>query len=341
MAILYQRARDERVNWIRSIPFFLMHLMPIFAVFTGIRLFDVFLLIALYYGRMFFITAGYHRYFAHRSYKLGRIAQFLMAFGGATAAQKGVLWWAGHHRHHHWYSDTPQDIHSPLRGFWWSHVGWILCDKYKATPFHQIEDFAKYPELRWLNRYHLLPPALLAAAVFFLWGPSALFIGFFLSTALLWHGTFTINSLSHVFGRRRYVTGDTSRNSWLLALITLGEGWHNNHHHFQSSTRQGFFWWEIDVSYYVVKLLSLLRIAKGIRDVPDRVRQMNRLRDGHFDFGVWQQHWLRANQVVGDARLQAEEYYSAKRQAMEVFMDEAKQRAEDLARVSKGAAKAR
>lgn len=336
MAELYKRAADERVNWLSSIPFFLVHLLPFAAVFTGVRLFDVLLLVVLYYARMFFISAGYHRYFSHRTYKLGRMAQFLMAFGASMAVQKGVLWWAGHHRHHHWYSDTPKDIHSPRRGFWWSHVGWILCDKYNATPFDQIQDFAAYPELRLLNRFHLVPPILLATAIFFLWGPSALFIGFFLSTALLWHGTFTINSLSHVFGRRRYVTGDTSRNSLLLALMTLGEGWHNNHHHFQSSMRQGFFWWEIDVSSYVVKLLGILRIAKGIRGVPSQVRAMRLVRDGHFDIGVWQQHWIKANHVVGEARTHAEELYAAKRLAMESFMEEARLRAEELARVSKG-----
>ncbi len=275
----YVRGPDEQVNWVRSLPFILVHLMPLGALWTGVHLRDALLCLALYYVRMFFITAGYHRYFAHRAYKLGRGMQFLMALGGATAAQKGVLWWAGHHRDHHKYSDTPKDIHSPKRGFWWSHMGWIVCDKYEDTPVDRIKDFAKYPELRFLNRFHLLPPTLLGLAVYLLGGPSALFIGFFLSTVLLYHGTFTINSLSHVFGRRRYATSDTSRNSFLLALVTLGEGWHNNHHYYQSTANQGFFWWEIDISYYMLKLLSWVGLARDLRTPPKHVLEKNRIGD--------------------------------------------------------------
>jgi stearoyl-CoA desaturase (delta-9 desaturase) len=270
-----ERGPDEYVDRIKSIPFVLMHLAPIGALWTGVRLRDVILCVALFYVRMFFITAGYHRYFSHRTYKLGRGMQFLMAFGGATCAQKGVLWWAGHHRHHHKYSDTETDVHSPRRGFWWSHMGWILCNKYDATPLDKIKDFARYPELRFLNKYHLLPPTLLGVAVFLYGGWSALWIGFFLSTVLLYHGTFTINSLSHVFGSRRYETTDTSRNSLLLALLTLGEGWHNNHHQYQASANQGFFWWEIDISYYVLRMLSWVGLVRDLKTPPEKVLTTN------------------------------------------------------------------
>lgn len=263
-----ERGPDEYVDWVKSIPFVLMHLAPFGALWTGVKLRDVILCVALYYVRMFFITAGYHRYFSHRTYRLGRFMQFIMAFGGATCAQKGVLWWAGHHRHHHKYSDMAEDIHSPRRGFWWSHMGWILCNKYDATPSDKIKDFTKYPELRFLNRFHLLPPTLLGLAVFLYGGWSALWIGFFLSTVILYHGTFTINSLSHVFGSRRYQTTDTSRNSLLLALLTLGEGWHNNHHHYQGSANQGFFWWEVDISYYVLKALSWVGLVRDLKKPP-------------------------------------------------------------------------
>ena len=194
----------------------------------------------------------------------------MLAFGGGTAVQKGVLWWAGHHRHHHRYSDTERDIHSPRKGFWWSHVGWIVCDKYNETLYDNIKDFAKYPELRWLNKHDWVPPWTLGVACFLIGGWPGLFVGFFLSTVLLWHGTFTINSLAHVFGRRRYDTADTSRNSFLLALITLGEGWHNNHHHYPASARQGFFWWEIDVTYYMLKMLSWVGIVRDLKQPPAR-----------------------------------------------------------------------
>jgi stearoyl-CoA desaturase (delta-9 desaturase) len=274
------------MNWAASVPFILIHLVPLAILFTGVTARSVILCVALYFIRMFFITAGFHRYFAHRSYKMGRIMQFLMAFGGTTSAQKGVLWWAAHHRHHHKHSDEKSDIHSPRHGFWWSHAGWILCDKYNETRFDLIPDLAKYPELRWINRFHLVPPTMLAIACFAIDGWTGLVIGFFLSTAVLYHGTFTINSLTHLFGRRRYATADTSRNSLILALITLGEGWHNNHHYYQRATNQGFFWWEIDISFYILKLLSWMRLVHGIHTPPQRVLDSNRVKDGCVDVGM-------------------------------------------------------
>ncbi|MGZ8752099.1 MAG: acyl-CoA desaturase [Acidimicrobiia bacterium] len=267
------RAPDERVNWISSIPFFLIHALCLTAYFTGVTVTAIVLCLVLFWGRMFLITAGYHRYFAHKAYKLGRVSQFVMAFGAQTSAQKGALWWAAHHRDHHRYSDTDRDIHSPRKGFWWSHVGWILCDRYGATKYDGIKDFARYPELVWLNKHDWIAPWSLAIVCYLIGGWSGLVVGFFWSTVLLWHATFTVNSVAHVFGRRRYDTTDTSRNSLLVALLTGGEGWHNNHHHYPSSARQGFFWWEIDATYYGLKALSWLGIVKDLRQPPERVRR--------------------------------------------------------------------
>ncbi|NMO15952.1 acyl-CoA desaturase [Pyxidicoccus fallax] len=259
-------ADNERINWLSSIPFIGVHLMCLAVFWVGARPVDVAVCVALYVIRMWGITAGYHRYFSHRAFKTGRVFQFILAFVGSTSTQKGVLWWAANHRHHHRYSDQPEDIHSPIqRGFWWSHMNWILCDKYGETKMEAIKDFARYPELVWLNRFHLVPPVLLAVALYFIGGFSMLVWGFFVSTTLLWHGTFTINSLSHVFGKRRYKTTDTSRNNWLLALITLGEGWHNNHHYHQNTANQGWFWWEVDISYYTLKALSWVGVVEGLR----------------------------------------------------------------------------
>jgi stearoyl-CoA desaturase (delta-9 desaturase) len=282
----YTRSPEERIDWIQSTPFLLVHLAPLAALATGVTAFDIALCAALYFVRMFFITAGYHRYFAHRAFGMGRVMQFAMAFGGGTAAQKGALWWAAHHRHHHRYSDQPEDIHSPMKGFWWSHVGWITCRKYDATRFDQIRDFARYPELVFLNRHHWLPPTALALLCFWVGGWSALWIGFFLSTALLYHGTFSINSLTHLWGRRRYVTTDTSRNSLLLALVTLGEGWHNNHHYYQASANQGFFWWEVDVSFYVLLLFRRLGLVRELRRPSPRVLESNRIGADNPDVGM-------------------------------------------------------
>ncbi|MGC4113871.1 MAG: acyl-CoA desaturase [Myxococcales bacterium] len=262
-----------------TIPFFLVHAAALAALFFPLRWEMVALAVGSYYLRMFGVTAGYHRYFAHRSYKTSRPFQFVLAFLAQTSAQKGVLWWAGHHRAHHAYSDTEQDVHSPVRrGFWWAHVGWILSRDYDHTDFDRIKDFARYPELRFLNRFKLLPAVLYAGAILAIWGWEGLFWGFFVSTVALFHGTFFINSLAHVFGRRRFPTEDTSRNGLLLALIANGEGWHNNHHYFQTSARQGFYWWEIDTTYYVLRALAALRIVRDLREPPAKVLELGRHR---------------------------------------------------------------
>jgi len=233
---------------------------------------DLALCAATFFGRMFFITGGYHRYFSHKSYKTSRAFQFVMAWMGASAIQKGPLWWASHHRVHHKYSDVPgKDTHSPKDGFWWAHQGWIFDDRFDGTDLEGIRDFARYPELLWLNRWHVVAPLSLALVLGLVGGASALVWGFAISTTLLWHATYSINSLAHLWGSRRYETTDTSRNNPWLALLTLGEGWQNNHHYFCSSTRQGFFWWEIDITYYVLRALQAIGVVWDIREPPRQV----------------------------------------------------------------------
>jgi stearoyl-CoA desaturase (delta-9 desaturase) len=265
----------DRVQWLKSLPFILVHLAALAAPLVAPLTWKwAGLVLATYAVRMFAITAGYHRYFSHRSYRTGRAFLFLLAALGASSAQKGPLWWAAHHRDHHRFSDGPRDVHSPVqRGFLWSHMGWILAARYDETPLDRVKDLARYPELRWLDRWHLVPTVLLAAGLFAWGGAPALFWGYFASTVLLWHCTFFINSLAHVLGRRRYETGAESRNSFLLALLTLGEGWHNNHHFYPSATNQGWFWWEIDVSYYLLRALSLVGLVRDLRTPPQRVRE--------------------------------------------------------------------
>jgi stearoyl-CoA desaturase (delta-9 desaturase) len=257
-------------SWFKALPFGLLHLLPLGALWTGARWQDFAVCAGLYVVRMFGVTGAYHRYFSHRTYKTSRVFQFFLAFLAQTSVQKGALWWAEHHRTHHKYSDTPQDPHDSRRGFWYSHIGWILDDT-DATDYGKIKDLAKYPELVYLNVFHWVPALLLGVSVWWLMGWSGLFIGFGLSNVLLWHGTFTINSLSHMLGKPRYEAGDESKNNFWLALITLGEGWHNNHHYFMGSTRQGFFWWEIDVTYYVLKCLSWVGLVWDIKEPPARV----------------------------------------------------------------------
>jgi stearoyl-CoA desaturase (Delta-9 desaturase) len=257
------------ISILLTLPFAIIHVLSLGIFFFPFHWSYLVTCVALLGVRMFFVTAGYHRYFSHRSFKTSRVFQFVIAFMAMTSSQKGVLWWAAHHRHHHRHSDQEEDLHSPtLFGFFWSHVGWIVSDKYENTRFDYVGDFAKFPELRWLNKYHVIPSATLAIALLLIGGLPLFFWGFCLSTTLLWHDTFTINSLSHLFGSRRYDTTDTSRNNWLLALMTLGEGWHNNHHHYMASARQGFFWWEIDITYYTLKALAACGLVWDLRKVP-------------------------------------------------------------------------
>ncbi len=277
----------EHIALWRSSPFFLMHAACALVFWFGASPFAVWTCATLYFVRMFAITAGYHRYFAHASYKTSRWFQFVLAWIGASSVQKGPLWWAAHHRHHHAHSDTEADIHSPVtRNFWWSHMGWFLCTKYDDTPLHLIRPYSQFPELRWLNDYHAVPGILLGAtlAITGNWlaihapqfgtnGPQLVLWGL-ISTVLLYHGTFTVNSLAHVFGSRRYQTKDDSRNNLLIALITLGEGWHNNHHYAPSSERQGFFWWEIDIAHYVLVALSWLGVVWDLKRPPPRVYEV-------------------------------------------------------------------
>jgi stearoyl-CoA desaturase (Delta-9 desaturase) len=245
-----------------------MHASCLFAFATGVSTQDVVLCVSLLAVRMFGITGGYHRYFSHRTYKTGRVMQFLLAVLGCTAVQKGPLWWAAIHRRHHKHSDTPEDPHSSMRGFAWSHYQWIFATRWQSTEVERVRDLAKFPELVWLNRWHLVPVVALGVGCFLIGGWSGLVWGFVISTVILWHFTYSINSLAHIWGSRPYKTDDDSRNNLFLALITLGEGWHNNHHHYQSSTRNGFKWWEIDVTYYVLRGLAALGLVYELREPP-------------------------------------------------------------------------
>jgi stearoyl-CoA desaturase (delta-9 desaturase) len=271
----------DRVDWLRVLPFIGLHLGCLAVFWVGISPFAVIVASLLYAVRMFAITGFYHRYFSHRSFRASRSVQFLFALLGSAAAQRGPLWWAAHHRHHHRYADTPLDPHSPQHGFWRSHMGWFLTRGAFVTDLKQVPDLARYPELRWLDRFDVVVPLALAMLLFVLgellerWspglrtsGPQLLVWGFFISTVVLFHATVTINSLAHRFGSRRFPTRDDSRNNVWLALLTFGEGWHNNHHFYSSSARQGFYWWEIDLTWYGLRLLAALGLVRDLKPVP-------------------------------------------------------------------------
>ncbi|MGM0562917.1 MAG: acyl-CoA desaturase [Pseudomonadota bacterium] len=269
------------IDWLRVIPFIAMHLACVAVLWVGVSPVAVWVAVALYLVRMFAITAFYHRYFAHRTFKTSRPVQFVFALLGASATQRGPLWWAAHHRQHHGSADTEDDPHTPQKGLWWSHMGWFLSTGHFRADYRRVADWARYPELRWLDRFDVFVPALLAVALYGLgalleqwkphWGTSPwqmVIWGYFISTVVLTHSTLTINSLAHRWGTRRFDTRDDSRNNAFLALITLGEGWHNNHHHYPASARQGFYWWQLDISYYLIRLLGVLGLVWDIRPVP-------------------------------------------------------------------------
>ena len=277
----------ECIDWLRVIPFIGMHLACLGVVWVGFSWIALFVAIALYALRMFALTGFYHRYFSHKAFKTSRVVQFLFAMIGAMCVQRGPLWWAAHHRNHHRHADTQADIHSPVqRGFWWSHMGWFLTARGFGTDWQRIPDLRRYPELRWLDRFDIAMPILLAVGLYFFgrWlgaahpalhtgGAQMLIWGFFVSTVVLFHATVTINSIAHRFGSRRFATRDNSRNNWLLALITFGEGWHNNHHHFPGSARQGFRWWEFDLTYYLLRAFAACGLVWDLKPVPAGLRR--------------------------------------------------------------------
>ncbi|MET0595832.1 MAG: acyl-CoA desaturase [Polyangiaceae bacterium] len=250
----------------------LIHIGTVYAFYRGADWGLVGMAVAFYFVRMFAITGAYHRYFSHRTYKTSRVFQFLLALLGTSATQKGPIWWASAHRRHHKYSDTEKDLHSPKQfGFWYSHMGWWMGRDHEETDLSQVRDLAKFPELMFLDKFYVLGVFACMGIAAAIRGFDGFLWGYVVSTCFLMHGTFTINSLSHVYGSRRYETTDTSRNNFWLALITMGEGWHNNHHHYMNSANQGFYWWEIDMSYYILKGLEKVGLIWDVRKAPAHI----------------------------------------------------------------------
>ncbi len=280
-AAVTDASSSDRVDWLRVLPFVGLHLACLGVIWVGVSWVAVAVAAALYALRMFAITGFYHRYFSHKAFRTSRAVQFAFAVLGAASVQRGPLWWAAHHRHHHRHADTDLDMHSPRHGFWRSHMGWFMTERSFGTDQDAIKDLSRFPELRWLDRFDILVPVVLAAGLygFGAWlnarfpglgtsGAQMLVWGFFISTIVLFHVTVTINSLAHRWGSRRFATNDDSRNNWLLALLTFGEGWHNNHHHFPGSARQGFKWWEYDLTYYVLKAMSWVGLVWDLKTMP-------------------------------------------------------------------------
>ena len=262
---------ELKFSYVRLLAFSGLHLGCVAAMWTGISRASLMLCGAVYLFQLLSVTIGYHRYFSHRSYKTSRVMQFVLAFCAQASLQKGVLWWAAHHRYHHRHSDKPDDLHSPNSGIWWSYAGWIFHDSALETRTEEVKDLAKYPELELLNRFEYLPALFLALLCYALGGWPGVVVGFLWATILSHHATFANNCFAHVFGTQPYEAGDRSRNNWFLALITFGEGWHNNHHRYPGSARHGFMWWEIDPTYYALLVLQRLGLIWDLREPPSEL----------------------------------------------------------------------
>ncbi len=276
--------KDSKIRWMRILPFILLHIACLSVFWVGVSWFAVIFMLLFYVLRMFSITAFFHRYLSHKTFQTSRPVQFIFILIGTMSAQRGPLWWAAHHRYHHRFTDTEQDPHSSTHGFWYSHIGWFLNEQNFGTRKEVIKDWLKYPELIWLDRFSLPVVLCTALGIYALgeWlatampalvtsGPQLLVWGFVISTVLLIHATLSINSLAHLYGQRDFATDDNSRNNLWLSIITLGEGWHNNHHYYAGSTRQGFYWWQIDITFYLLKLMSVFGLVWGLKPVPERI----------------------------------------------------------------------
>lgn len=280
---------NDAIDWARAVPFILINLSCFLVFYVHFSRIAVITAALLYFFRLFTIGAFYHRYFSHKAFKTNRFWQFIFAALAGTSAQRGPLWWASHHRQHHMVSDKPEDAHSPVQhGFWWSHVGWFLTKKHYHYNPERVKDLECYPELVFLERYDVMMPTLLFISLFIAgwllqtYAPQLntgigemLVWGFSVSLIALFNTTVLINSLCHVYGTTKYDTADHSKNNLLFALLTLGEGWHNNHHHYPISARQGFMWWEIDITYYLIKLMEWVGIVWDVKSVPRVVLEKN------------------------------------------------------------------
>lgn len=283
-------SESKKIQWVRIIPFIILHVACLGIFYVGVSWFAVTFMLLFYLIRMFSITAFFHRYLSHKTFQTSRIVQFVFVLIGTMSAQRGPLWWAAHHRYHHRFTDTEHDPHSSTYGFWYSHLGWFLNDYNFATRKEVVKDWLKYPELVWLDRFSLIIVLLTAVSIYALgeWlavvypslatsGLQLLVWGFVVSTVLLIHATLCINSLAHLYGSRDFETEDQSRNNLFLSIITLGEGWHNNHHYYAGSARQGFYWWQIDITYYLLKIMSWIGLVWGLKPIPARVYEFSKI----------------------------------------------------------------
>ena len=259
----------QKLNWITTIVLILLHIGAVAALFVfSWRVFAA--AVFLYWMTVALgISMGYHRLHTHRSYQIPRFLEYFFAVCGALTLEGGPIFWVATHRLHHQKSDQPGDPHSPRDGAWWSHVGWILLGETNHNNTRVLSkyapDLAKYKFYVWLNNYHWVPLTVLGVLLYAIGGLPLFLWGGCLRVVVGLHSTWLVNSATHMWGRRRFETRDDSRNSWWVALLTFGEGWHNNHHAHPTSARHGLAWYELDHSWILISVLKFFGIAKSVK----------------------------------------------------------------------------
>jgi len=248
---------------------------PVAFLLTGTNSTDWLLFAVIYPIQSIGVGVSLHRYFAHRSFKTSRWFQFMMALMAASVFGDAVRF-TGKHRLHHRYSDTTNDTHTPLKGFWSCWYGSLLDNGYTdAELCDAARDLKKYPELMWLHRYWMVPGLVLCGIAFLIGGLSSVAIGVLLGSTLLLNQAAAVNYFCHKYGRRRFDTRDRSTNNALIAALSFGEGWHNNHHYYPATARAGFHWWEVDMYYWVIWLFEKLGLVWDVRQPTQEMLNKN------------------------------------------------------------------
>lgn len=289
MASLQTDQSRTQINWLTALVMLAFHALAAVALFHFTWR-GLWVAVALWWiSTSLGIGIGYHRLLTHRGFRCPKWLEYSLAVCGTLALEGGPIFWVGVHRIHHQLTDKPGDPHSPRDGKWWSHMGWVLLGQ---SLHDETEKLAPYvPDLRrdrfylWLSHYHWMTQVVVGLAVYFAFGWQVTLWAVFLRTVVGLHCTWLVNSATHIWGSRRWATGDDSTNSLLIALFTWGEGWHNNHHAHPNSARHGLRWWEVDTNWYVIRLMSALGLVRDIKlpRADSRVREIRKGADARAE----------------------------------------------------------
>lgn len=260
---------DTRINWHTATFMALFHIGAVAALFMFSWQALVAALVLWWISASLGVGMGFHRLLTHRGYKTPKLVEYFITVCGLLALEGGAINWVVTHRIHHAHTDAPGDPHTPREGGWWAHIGWMLKGTAQS---HDQQTLARYAPDMVKDRFHVLanniywvPIILLAIGLLALGGWSFVLWAVFFRVTFNFHATWLVNSATHMWGRRRFATRDDSTNNWWVALLTFGEGWHNNHHAYPTAARHGLAWYEIDLNWWGIRTLQFLRLAKGVK----------------------------------------------------------------------------